>query len=216
MTVQAAILSLLQRIDPTMKDMTVVTAANIATWNTSGGDKFDSQRICDLWNQARFLLTQVLHEQMSLEQLSKEVAGNLVTNSAFQFASGSATLPTGYVFPVSLWDVSGNIITILPFGMMNTVKHGALESATNRFVFEAGTTLVTISTSTYVTDASTYVLRYYGITTFTTTDVTGGSTVESFRERWIPVLLEIASKLALEQGTADAEAIARAFVGGAK
>ncbi len=214
MTVQAAILSLLQRIDPTMKDMTVVTASNIATWNTSGGDKFDAQRIVDIWNQARFLLTQVLHEQMSDAQLSKEVAGNLVTNSAFQFTTGSATLPTGYVFPVSLWDVNSAIITILPFGMMNTVK--GLESATNRFVFEAGTTLVTISTSTYVPDAATYVLRYYGITTFTTTDVTGGATVESFRERWIPVLLEIAVKLATEQGTADVEAIARPFIAGGK
>lgn len=214
MTVQAAILSLLQRIDPTMKDMTVVTASNIATWNSSGGDKFDAQRVVDIWNQARFLLTQVLHEQMSNAELSKQVAGNLVTNSALTFTTGSATLPTGYVFPVSLWDASGNIITILPFGMMNTVK--SLESATNKFVFESGTTLVTISGSTYVSDVSTYVLRYYGITTFTTADVTGGATVESFRDRWIPVLLEIATKLALEQGTADAEAIARSFVGGAK
>lgn len=197
-----------------MKDMTVVTASNIATWNSSGGDKFDAQRVVDIWNQARFLLTQVLHEQMSNAELSKQVAGNLVTNSALTFTTGSATLPTGYVFPVSLWDASGNIITILPFGMMNTVK--SLESATNKFVFESGTTLVTISGSTYVSDVSTYVLRYYGITTFTTADVTGGATVESFRDRWIPVLLEIATKLALEQGTADAEAIARSFVGGAK
>lgn len=181
------------------------------------GDKFPRQRILDIYNEARFVLFGALRSVYPTDELVKLITGTIVNNTSFTFSSGSATKPTGYIQGISLADSSNVPIYILPSTMASVVAAGAnphfTESATNRYVFDEGTTLVSVSGSTYVANGSSYKLRYLGITTYTLSDVLGNSTTESFNEDLIGFVVEIGNAIANEAGNQAVMALAQSLVG---
>lgn len=58
----------------------------------------------------------------------------------------------------------------------------------------------------YVTD---YKLAYYGLTTWTLTNITNGTTTEVFNVEYEPILIEVAEAICNEQGVAEVGALAK-------
>ena len=176
----------------------------------SVGGAFTPQRLLDIYNDARYALFSSLKSVMSRAQLTKAIRGNVVQVTNLQFSSGSASQPTGYVDPISLADTNGYNIPIIPVTQVNIMK--GLQSSTNRFVYEKGTTFFNDDTTTYVANASTYVLKYYGITTFTLTNVLGGSTTEEFVPEYEQLILELAEHIANGVGHQEVATLAKKLV----
>jgi hypothetical protein len=217
MLVRDNILKILAIVDPTYKDMSLITAANIATvttgWATVGGDKFTSQKIVDCYNQARMQLANAIDKTFPEDKKAIAVSGNIVVNTTATFASGVLAKPTGYIMYEYLTDVNGDQITILPVSQIQQAKD--LESATNRMVFDYGSNFTALTGLTNIPNASTYIFRYYGVTQYTTVTATDGTTVESFNDLLHPALIELAVAIANDQGTADINMMALKLMGGA-
>jgi len=212
MTVQSAILKLLQRIDPRLSDGTEITASNISTW-ASDGATFTAQRIMDIYNEARFVLANTISRTYPERQVSEELAGLIKKKTDFQFSSGSAdkTTLTGFVRIERLYTSGGTQITVLPVEAMQRTED--LNTSSNPVVYDYGTVFAQKSADTsIIPNASTYVIWYHGVTTFTTTDVTGGSTKEEFRDDWIPALIQLAQAISQEQGRKSINALAEQLV----
>jgi len=81
-------------------------------------------------------------------------------------------------------------------------------------VFDYGTYFEGPSTSTTIMpNAATYILRYYGISNFTLSDILGNTTVESFNENYYPIIIDLAQAIASEQGTIAVNALAQKLIG---
>jgi len=209
-TVQNQLFKLVERIDPRNKLGVEFTAGTVGT---TAGDKFTAQRQLDMYNDARFFLFGALRARMTKEQLTEIISGTMVVNSTFQFSSGVATKPAGYLEKVLLTDASGNPISILPQSAIPYVQ--SLEATTNnRFVFEVGNTFVDVNGSMSVPDASNYVLRYFGIQNFALSDVTGGTTTETFNDTWQILLIELAEAISMEMGNTDLMALITKYLTG--
>lgn len=207
-TVQAQILRLLARIDPTLKTGAEITSSNISTWSTSNGDKFTAQRIVDIYNDARFALASAVDLTYPDQRKSQVISGTITKNTSFQFASGSATKPTGFIKTERLTTSAYLQITVLPTAMIQQTR--ALSSATNPIVYDYGTVLAQdVADTAIIPNASTYILWYYGITTYTVSDVTGGSTTEQFNDQFHPIIIELAVALATEMGNQQVNALAQ-------
>lgn len=167
----------------------------------SVGGAFSSQRLLDIYNDARFTLFRAMRSVMDKASLTQAIRGNVVLKTNLQFASGSADHPTGYVAAISLADTNAYNIPIIPATQVNILK--GLQSSTNRFVYEKGTTFFNDDTTTYVANASTYVLKYYGITTFTLTNVLAGTATEEFAPEYEPLIVELASDIANDVNIQD-------------
>lgn len=185
---------------------------------TIDGEKFQKERLLDAYNQARLLAFGELEKEEEEAELFKRIGGVLIENSTFQFAGGVATLPAGWVRNADLFDVDDAPILILDTGFMAVVRAGKnknfIESATNRFVFRLGNTLQSESGNTYVTDLSTYRFRYWGLPSFTLTDVIENTTLEGFNGQDLQKLIEIAQMVALEKGTNETNAVTKKLFGG--
>ncbi len=213
MTVQSVILKLLQRIDPKMKNGTLVAVANISTWATDGGDQFTAQRIVDIYNEARMALANAIDRYYPKDMKAKAISGTLKKKSDLTFASGVADKTTiaGYIKTERLFNNAGTQISVLPVSEMQETED--LNSASNPIVYEYATSFAqkTVDTA-IIANAANYVLWYYGVTTYVLSDVTGGTTVEEFNEDWIPVILQLAEAIASEQGSKVVNALAQQLV----
>jgi len=212
-TVQSNIISLLQRIDPTLKDgTTVIAAGNIATWASTAGAKFNPQQVVDFYNEGRTALANAVDLHYP-EPLKGTVLGGLAQlNASLTFTSGAAPKPTGFIKSVFLSDVNNAQITINPIIMIPRLKD--LETSTNRMVFDCGSSFSALTGTTNIPNAATYKLSYYGITTFVLSDVTGGATVEQFNDDWFPKIIQLAEAVANEQGQQAVNALAAQLVQG--
>jgi hypothetical protein len=198
------------RVDPSDSNGTAFTAATIGT---TDGEKFPALRLLAIYNEARMALAQAISARMDERSKSVAVSGNIVTNTTFQFTAGVATKPTGYiraVNPFSLLDVNGKIVCIMP--MESYALEKRQDSVQNPLVFEGGGSFMAVSMLS-VPNASTYVLRYYGVSDFVITDVTNGTTLETFNRDWEPGLIQLAEAIANEQGQVAVNELALAIVG---
>jgi hypothetical protein len=218
---------MIREVDPFVKSTgTEITSSNIGssgagTWATDGGDKFTAAKLVDIYNLARLALFDAYRLLYgNTNKLSEEVNEQLVTTSAFQFIlTGSVSVgakPAGYLKFVSLMNASNVKINLLPIAYKDDVIQGVkslfTQSAAKMFVFDIGSNL--IHYGTYVTSLSTYQLSYYGLTLYAVSDVTGGATVESFTDKDVPKILELAQAIANEQGLQQVNALASKLIGG--
>ncbi len=213
MTVQAAILRLLYRIDPKLKSGTLVASGNISTWSTDGGDKFTAQRVLDIYNEARLALANAIDRYYPKDMKGSTISGTLKKKTNLEFASGVADKTTiaGYIKTERLFNAAGTQISVLPVSEMQETED--LNSAANPIVYEYTTSFAQKTVdSAIIADASTYVLWYYGVTTYTLANVTAGTEVEEFNEDWIPAIIQIAEAIASEQGSKVVNALAQQLV----
>ena len=176
------------------------------------GASFPRQRILDIYNQARMALFQAMDNVLSLEEKIIAISGTVIKKTDLTFTSASAPKPTGFIQAIYLTDVSGDQITILPLSVFRELKDR--HSVSNRMVFDYGTVFEAPSTSTtIIPNAATYILRYYGISSFTLSDILGGTTVETFNENYYPIIIELAQAIASEQGTIEVNALAQKLIG---
>jgi len=214
--VQSNLLKLALRVDPT--DYTTNAEFTSATIGVDPGESFSAQRLLDIYNESRMALYQALRTTLGREQLYNDVGALVGKSSSFTFAAGVATKPTGYVDFLSLFDAAGSQIFLLPPNLMDVVGTAGTgsyykETATNRFIFESGNTFISLSGTTYVPNASTYVVNYLSVPLFALADVTGGTTIESFNDKYIPMLLDLAEAKCGEEGSLDVLAMAKKLLG---
>lgn len=160
------------------------------------GGRFSRQRQLDIYNEARMLMLTQNLELNGKDATLKLIHGAVVADTSINFAGGVATIPTGFVQEILLNDPSGNKVSIIEARHIASVQN--VESASNKFVYKAGTQLKALST-TYIANG-TYRIWYQGITDFVLSDVIGGTTVETIDEDMIPDLILIAEAVALEHG----------------
>lgn len=175
------------------------------------GASFQRQRILDIYNQARMALFNAFDGALSKAEKIKAISGAIVKKTDFTFASGVASKPTGFIEHIRLTNLAGTEVSVLPSSLIRQLK--SRESAANPIVFDYGTVFESQNGSTYVADAATYILRYFGITNFTLSDILGGSTVETFNENFYPAIIELAQAIAAEQGTVQVNALAKKLIG---
>jgi len=209
-TVQANVLKLLARVDPSLKTGAEITSTNIATWASAGSDRFTAQRIVDCYNEARKVLGNAISMRYNPAQKVAAMADIMILKSDLTFASGSATKPTGYIEAYSLHKATGQQIAIIPSHLYAVTAY--LDSAYNPIVHEYATTFVAVNGATNVPDLATYKLRYFGLTDFTIANVSAGTENETFSFIWDTILVELASAIADEQGAAQVNALAMKLI----
>jgi hypothetical protein len=219
-TVPSQILKLIQRIDPRTKIGTEVLSTNIDTattgWATVGGDRFTSQRVVDLYNDARRYVAMGIITAKGPFAASYDL-GTIISASLVSFTAGAGAIPAGHVGSVSLIRTeTGALIKILPSGFYDYTKH--LDSAANPIVFEGAGTLVSPSGNTYIPDTTTgitYTLRYFNVTDWTVSQATAisGAATETFPERLLPMVISIAEMMANEQAGLDPSAVVKKLIG---
>ena len=176
------------------------------------GAKVPRQRLLDIYNQARMALFGAIDATYSLSDKITSISGTIVKKTDLTFAAGVATKPTGYIQAVRLSDVSEDQITIAPFTLYRQTKDR--HAVGNRIVYEYSTTLEAPSTSTTIMpNAATYILRYFGITDFTLSDVLGGSVAETFNDQYHSAIIELAEAIFNEQGQKEINALALKLIG---
>jgi hypothetical protein len=178
---------------------------------------FSRQRLLDIYNDSRFILFNEYKKVLNPEQLTKRINGNIVLKTDLTFSSGSADKPSGYIRSIDLTDNAGLLIPIISANYVQA--YSTSQTLTNRFVYEQGTKFINPSGSTYIADSNDYVLRYYGITEYSLTDVVGDSTgiavtYESFIEDDHYILLEIAEAICNNQGMNDILSLTKKLLGG--
>lgn len=209
--VQTQVARLAQRVDPYTAAGVLITAANVGAVD---GARFTKNRLLDIYNEARMALSNVIQQKLDPVFRREAVGNNILTVTNLQFTSGVATKPAGYVSTLLLRSAAGQVITVLPVALMYATKH--LDGFFNPLVYEKANTLASFNGATYIPNASTYVIDYFGVSYFALADVTGGTTDETFNQIWEPVILELAQAISLEQGMAQVNALADTLVGGGK
>jgi len=214
------ILKFLGRVDPYLKTgVQVVYGTNFAggagNWQTDGGEKLTAQRVVDIYNEARIVLFKGLKEQSKdTAELTKKAANLISYVSNLQFTAAIANKPAGYLGFISLTDNAGVPIILLDSTfypiVASSLDPAYTQTATNRFIFDIGTQFV--GYSTWIPDASNYKLLYFGITDFTLAQAVDGSTVETFNDRYLGILLELAVAIANEQGNMDILALSQKLI----
>jgi hypothetical protein len=194
-TVQELVTRLHRRIDPLTDENVEITTSTVGTVD---GQSFPKQRILDVYNEARKSLAASFRLVVPTWFSTREVSGCLVRIENLQFAEGSATKPDGYIYPERLTDGDGGKIVIMGLDRVGAVKD--FESATKRYVLDIGNNFVAESGKQFVTNASNYILWYFGVKDWALSDVTGGTSVETYNEIWHNHLLEIANAIANEVG----------------
>jgi hypothetical protein len=146
------------------------------------------------------------------------VLGTIVANTTVTFTTGAAPLPAGHLASISLIrSETGGIIKIIPTGVIDYISH--LDSAANPIVFEIAGTLYTPNGVTYIPDTATgvsYKLRHFSCVDWTLAlacDVSSAST-ETFPDRFLPLIIDIAELMANEQGGLDPGAVLKKVIGG--
>lgn len=207
--VQTQMVRLAQRVDPYTKDGTELTSANIGS---TPGDRFTAQRLLDCYNEARIALAQVISTMMPQRAKAIAVSGNIVRVSNQSITAGVLTKPAGYIEAISLFSTAtGTRIWIIPESVAFNLK--LQESALTPIVIEEATGFRSDNGNTYIPDGSTYDFRYFGITQFSLTDVSGSPTTqESFNPMWEPLLIQLAEAIADEQGSPQVNALAARLV----
>ena len=200
MTVRDSILRFALRVDP--KDKNGVTFSN-ATIGSSDGDKFPKQRLLDMYNDARWLLFQELQSRLSETELLNAISQTIVDTS-LTFSGGAASKPAGYVKHISLFDSVKAQIYIVDASYAETIRRGSLpafvETTANRYVVDIGSQFKSMSGTTYIPNASTYLFTYFGLPIYALGDVTGGTVIESYNDNFNPTLLDLGERLASDQG----------------
>ena len=179
---------------------------------TIPGAAFPAQLLLDRYNDARLILASFLKQKLSYNAFVLATSGNLVNTLTLTFSSGIAVKPAGFIEGVSLYDASYNRIEIIPANQLEAAR--GLESATNRFVIDSGSTLSAITGNTNVLDGSSYNLWYYAIPIYLLTDITGGAVSESFNDKFFPIIIEIGEKLCNEVGSMEINAFLNSMFGG--
>jgi len=203
-TVADNIFAFAQRIDPYSKAGVALTSSTVLT---TDGDRFAVQEKVDLYNQARFALFGVLSEQYTPAQMRMKLTEALVVKSDLQFTlTGSvstAPKPTGFLRAESLTNATFAPIIFLDISKVQAVRSGNnplyAQSSTRMYAFDIGASF--IHYGTYVTSASTYILHYYGLTTWTSSS---GASVEQFNDEMNWVLVETMVKMAEDIGSGQA------------
>jgi hypothetical protein len=183
------------RVDPLTDDGVTIDASNVGTVDGQSFPKLDGLRV---YNDARKSLAASFRLVVPTWFSTREVSGCLVRIENLQFAEGSATKPDGYIYPERLTDGDGGKIVIMGLDRVGAVKD--FESPTKRYVLDIGNNFVAESGKQFVTNASNYILWYFGVKDWELSDVTGGTSVETYNEIWHNHLLEIANAIANEVG----------------
>lgn len=171
------------------------------------GNRFTRQRLLDIYNDARIVVAQTGMKVYGRKWAGKELSGAVQVTTTFQFTAGVGQKISGYLDGILLYDTNKNEISIVEVADIPFLR--TLESSSLRFVIDTGQTVQSISGNTFIPDASTYTLWYYGIPVFTLSDVLGGVTTETLNDAALYILLEIAEAIANEVGTAELNALAR-------
>lgn len=221
-TVSSQLLKLIQRIDPRQKDGTETTSSNLETattgWQAVGGDRFAAQRVVDLYNDARRFVAMGIITSKGPLRASYDLS-SIVANAAITFTSGVANLPTGHLATISvIRSETGALIKVIPTGAIDYVSH--LDSAANPIVFELSGTLYTPNGATYIPDSTTgvtYKIRYYNCTDWSKAQAVavGSPVTETFPERFLPLVIDIAELMANEQGGLEPAAVLKKVMGAA-
>ena len=157
------------------------------------------------------------------DNVQDKIKEALVVDSVFTFAVASgiavASKPTGYLWAVSLTNVSLVPIILLPLDKVQAVRSGTnphySQSASKIFAFDVGSGFYSYGTAgvnsgtSFVTAASTYILHYYGLTTWTTGS---GASTEQFSDELNWILVETAVKLSEDIGSGQAYNFVRSLL----
>lgn len=205
-TVRSQVLKLALRVDPRTKAQVEFVGATIGT---VAGNRFAAQRLLDIYNEARVGLAGAIRVLMPPEKRATVISGLILRSTSgapSTFTSGVLTLPAGFIDHIALRTSADVDIPILPSSVLQIASRH--DAAANPFVFREGGTLKVLPGSTSVPDASDYEFWYYGVTDFTLTDVTNGTSLETYNDDLLPRLLNIAERIANAQGNYDPNAIA--------
>lgn len=205
-TVKDLYFALTQRIDPYSKAGVALTST---TAGTTDGDRFTKEEKLEFYNDARFVLAGAIDRLYPPQKKAIVVSGNVV-KASLTFTTGVAPKPAGFISHILMTDSTGATIAVLPTTLIDQTKD--LETSTNRVVYDYGTNFTALTGTTNIPNASTYVLYYYGITTYAISDVTGGSTVESFNDQWHEIIIQLAEAMSREQGSQEVNALAEQLI----
>lgn len=149
-------------------------------------------------------------------------ANNTIANPRWvitRIDANNFTVPVAYA---NAWTSGGTVIPVRSAAIhlvgpdrAQAIREGRpnyTQSATNRHVWESGTTFV--HSSTFVT--GTVSIMYIGITDFTLANVLSGTTSETFADQHLPALLELAEAISLEMGGSELTSLADKLLGGGK
>lgn len=199
-------LNLALAVDPKTKAGTIFTSSTIGTVD---GDQITANRLIAIYNQARVTLQSELHAFLRKNGVKSSilVSENVVTDTAFVFSAGVATIPSGLMETILLTDSSGNIIPVVPIDGLQDILD--VVSTTNKAVVQDG---LTYSDPLGVLSGTNFVLRYVAVPAYTTTDITNGTTVESFNDKWTTAIQLLGEAIASEQGTQNILGLANAMI----
>ena len=180
------------------------------------GSVFTRQRLLDIYNDSRFALFQVMRSSMGNDEISKNVSAMFIS-AAITFSAASpnttAPKPTGFLKLESLMATGSVPVIVLPNELLITVRSGTNPyytiSATNLLAFEIGTNFLIPA----LFGAGAGIIDYYGITSWTLTDVLAGTAVEVFSGEYEPMLIQLAQAIANEQSTQDVNLLAKKLLG---
>ena len=169
---------------------------------------------------ARIALFNVLSQTYRGDELSVIVSGTVIRTTIAFATDGtvvSVSKPVDYIRFVSMADVINVPIIRLPETLLTTVLGGRdphfVESATNMFVFEEQTKIV--HHSGFIVNAEVVKFSYFGLPTYTITDVlNAATTVEAINEQFHPQLIELATAISDGRGVAEVNALASKLLGG--
>lgn len=175
----------------------------------------EPQKLLNIYNDARYALFAAYKNVFSPIDLTRQVNGQIAVKTDLTFASGSANKPTGYIRPIYLMDAAGLFIPIVQEAVEPLLK--PLQTLTFRYVIEEPGVLINHSGSTYIANAATYVLVYYGITRYSISDAlglsVGGVPNESFIDDDHTRIIELGEAISREIGTQELMALAKKLIG---
>jgi hypothetical protein len=211
MLAQSILLEFVRAVDPYGRPSgTAIAAANI---HSQEGEKWTVQQRLDIYNQARFALLNAMLGAFPGKALLEE-SGALTQNKTdwtwtLSGSTSSAPKPTGYIDFINAATAANVPMILLGNEFIGVVPEGEnpnyIQSASNIHIFEMGTNFINFGT--FVTSASTYKLRYIGLSVLVIADITTASAVsESFNDRYYTSLIELATLIS--GGASEAEAIA--------
>lgn len=215
--VQNLVLTLAVQNDPKDKNGNNFVASSPgsgqAAIGVTDGDRFTAQRLLDCYNQARFALFNALYNSLPSSEVSKKVSATFQSASitwTYSSPDTTAPKPTGFLKLGALAIAGGVRAIVLPDNLIGEVRaavnpHLTQSATTNVLAFENTTNFLAPSVDVHGTGK----IDYFGISNFALSDVTGGSTVEVFSTELEPLLIELASAICNEQGSAEVNALAK-------
>lgn len=176
-------------------------AATPALIGTVDGRQRTSIELLRDYSEARI----VLARELMMAGVQPPNIGALVKSGSITFASGIATKPTDYLGFIAI----SNGIELADPEWRGVIRKGDnpdfVESLTNRFIFEEGTTFKHLGG--FIANG-VQTLDYYGLTEYTLSDVIDGFTVEQIPILYQGELLQIAELISRGAGAMEASALA--------